>query len=111
VFNSGILIDPAPGARYNYVPADAAVLARAQKIKAVCDRYSVPLPAAALQFPLAHPRVCTVLLGIRAIGELEKDLRWLEVSIPDALWADLKREGLLRDNAPTPSSAKSESRH
>jgi D-threo-aldose 1-dehydrogenase len=111
VFNSGILIDPAPGARYNYVPADAAVLARAQKIKAVCDRYSVPLPAAALQFPLAHPRVCTVLLGIRAIDELEKNLRWLEVSIPDALWADLKREGLLRDNAPTPSSAKGESRH
>ncbi len=108
VFNSGILIDPAPGARYNYVPADSAVLARAQKIKAVCDRYSVPLPAAALQFPLAHPRVCTVLLGIRAIDELEKNLRWLEVSIPDALWADLKREGLLRDNAPTPSSAKSE---
>jgi D-threo-aldose 1-dehydrogenase len=111
VFNSGILIDPAPGARYNYVPADAAVLARAQKIKAVCDRYSVPLPAAALQFPLAHPRVCTVLLGIRAIDELEKNLRWLEVSIPDALWADLKREGLLRDNAPTPSSAKSGPRH
>ena len=108
VFNSGILIDPAPGARYNYVPADSAVLARALKIKAVCDRYSVPLPAAALQFPLAHPRVCTVLLGIRAIDELEKNLRWLEVSIPDALWADLKREGLLRDNAPTPSSAKSE---
>ncbi len=111
VFNSGILIDPAPGARYNYVPADAAVLARAQKIKSVCDRYDVPLPAAALQFPLAHPRVCTVLLGIRTIDELEKNLGWLDVSIPDGLWAELKHEGLLRVDAPTPSSAKSESRH
>ena len=111
VFNSGILIDPAPGVRYNYVPADAAVLARAQKIKSVCERYNVPLPAAALQFPLAHPRVCTVLLGIRTIDELEKNLGWLDVSIPDGLWAELKHEGLLRDDAPTPSSAKSESRH
>jgi D-threo-aldose 1-dehydrogenase len=58
---------------------------------------------------LAHPRVCTVLLGIRAIDELEKNLRWLDVSIPDELWADLKSEGLLRDDAPTPSSAKIDS--
>src|SRR5229473_4086699 len=109
VFNSGILIDPAPGTRYNYVPAEADVIARAQQIKAVCDRHDVPLPAAALQFPLAHPRVCTVLLGIRTIDELEKDVRWLDVPIPDELWAELKHEGLLREDAPTPSSAKIES--
>jgi len=111
VFNSGILIDPAPGARYNYVPADSAVIARAERIKSVCDRYDVPLPAAALQFPLAHPRVCTVLLGIRSINELEKNLGWLHVSIPDQLWAELKHEGLLHGDAPTPSSTRVESRH
>lgn len=111
VFNSGILVDPSPGARYNYVPADAAVIARAQKIKAVCDRYGVPMPAAALQFPLAHPRVCTVLLGIRTIDELEKNLRWLNVSIPDDLWAELKHEGLLRDDAPTLQRPAIESGH
>jgi len=109
VFNSGILIDPAPGTRYNYVPAEADVIARAQKIKAVCDRYDVPLPAAALQFPLAHPRVCTVLLGIRSIDELEKDVRWLDVSIPNELWAQLKNEGLLREDAPVPQSSGIES--
>jgi len=106
VFNSGILIDPAPGARYNYVPAEPAVMARAQRIKAVCDRHDVPLPAAALQFPLAHPRVCTVLLGIRSIDELEKNLRWLDVSLPDELWAELKHEGLLREDAPTPRNSR-----
>ena len=111
VFNSGILIDPAPGARYNYVPADPAVMARAQRIKAVCDRYKVPLPAAALQFPLAHPRVCTVLLGIRSVDELEKNLRWLDVSIPDELWGELKSDGLLREDAPTPSSRRIEAPH
>ena len=110
VFNSGILIDPAPGARYNYVPADPTVIARAERIKSVCDRYDVPLPAAALQFPLAHPRVCTVLLGIRSIDELKRDLLWLELSIPNELWADLKHEGLLREDAPTPTSSPIESR-
>ncbi len=104
VFNSGILIDPVPGVRYNYLPADSAVMARAEGIKAVCDRYDVPLPAAALQFPFAHPRVCTVLLGIRSIDELDKDLLWLDVPIPDELWAELKSKGLLREDAPTPSS-------
>ena len=76
----------------------------------MCDRFDVPLPAAALQFPLAHPRVCTVLLGIRSIDELERDLRWLDVPIPDQLWAELKHEGLLRVDAPTPSSTRVESR-
>lgn len=111
VFNSGILVDPVPGARYNYIPAEPAVVARAQRIKVVCDRYDVPLPSAALQFPLAHPRVCTVLLGIRSIEELEKNLRWLDVSIPDELWAELKSAGLVREEAPTPSNARIESGH
>jgi D-threo-aldose 1-dehydrogenase len=102
VFNSGILIDPSPGARYNYVPASAADLARAQLIKAVCDRYEVPLPAAADQFPFAHPRVSTVLIGFRSIDQLERNLAWLDVPIPTELWTDLKEEGLLRADAPTP---------
>jgi D-threo-aldose 1-dehydrogenase len=102
VFNTGILIDPSPGARYNYVPASSADLARAQRIKAVCERYDVPLPAAALQFPFAHPRVCTVLLGFRSIAQLETNLEWLDVPIPTELWAELKHEGLLRHHAPTP---------
>jgi D-threo-aldose 1-dehydrogenase len=103
VFNSGILIDPSPGARYNYVPASAEELGRANRIQAVCARYDVALPAAALQFPFAHPRVCTVLIGFRSIGQLEQNLAWLEAPIPADLWADLKAEGLLRADAPTPA--------
>ncbi|MEA2547444.1 MAG: hypothetical protein QOE42_42 [Chloroflexota bacterium] len=103
VFNSGILIDPSPGARYNYVPASAAELARANRIKAVCARYDVALPAAALQFPFAHPRVCTVLIGFRSIGQQEQNLAWLDAPIPADLWTDLKAEGLLRADAPTPA--------
>src|SRR4029077_4770799 len=102
VFNSGILIDPSPGARYNYVPASAAGLDRAQRIKAVGSRYDVPLPAAALQFPFAHPRVCTVLMGFRSTEPLDRNLVWLDVALPSKLWTQLTDEGLLRVDAPTP---------
>jgi D-threo-aldose 1-dehydrogenase len=102
VFNSGILIDPSPGANFNYVPADDATLAKARAIKEICDKHEVPLAAAALQFPLAHPRVCTVLVGPRTIGELETDLSLFEVEIPPQLWADLRHEELLGADVPTP---------
>jgi len=72
---------------------DAALLQR------VCRRHGVSLAAAA---PLAHPRVCSVLLGLRSIAELETNLRLLEVDIPPALWRDLVAEGLLRDDVPVP---------
>jgi D-threo-aldose 1-dehydrogenase len=102
VFNSGILIDPVPGAHFNYVPADHALLARARAIQQICDKHDVPMAAAAIQFPLAHPRVCTVLIGPRTIGELETDLSLFEVEIPPQLWADLRQEGLLGADIPTP---------
>jgi D-threo-aldose 1-dehydrogenase len=101
VFNSGVLVDPVPGAHFNYVPADAAVLARAAAIDEVCGRHGVPLAAAALQFPLAHPRVATVLVGPRTIDELAADLTLLDADIPAGLWRDLRRAGLLGD-VPTP---------
>jgi D-threo-aldose 1-dehydrogenase len=102
VFNSGILIDPVPGAHFNYLPADHAFLAKARAIREICDKHEVPLAAAAVQFPLAHPRVCTVLVGPRTIGELETDLSLFEVEIPARLWADLRHEGLLGADIPTP---------
>jgi D-threo-aldose 1-dehydrogenase len=102
VFNSGILIDPVPGAHFNYLPADQALLVRARAIQQICNKHDVPMAAAALQFPLAHPRVCTVLIGPRTIGELETDLSLFEVEIPAQLWADLRQEGLLGADIPTP---------
>jgi D-threo-aldose 1-dehydrogenase len=105
VFNSGVLIAPDVGSLYNYVPAPDEVIQRAQRIRAVCDRFGVPLPAAALQFPLAHPRVSTVLIGFRSIAELEDDLRWLQTPIPADLWYEQRRERLIREDAPVPTGA------
>lgn len=103
VFNSGVLIAPGAGALYDYVPAPDDVIERARRIKAVCDLFEVPLPAAALQFPLAHPRVSTVLIGFRSLAELEHDLGWLQTPIPIDLWAELRRQRLIREDAPIPT--------
>jgi D-threo-aldose 1-dehydrogenase len=102
VFNSGVLVDPTPGANFNYVPADEEVLAKTSAIQSICSRHGVPLAAAAVQFPLAHPSVCTVLIGPRTADELETDLALFDVEIPPQLWVDLRREGLLGDDVPTP---------
>ena len=102
VYNSGILADPKPGARYNYVTAPAPLLQRAQKIRSVCDRHDVPLKAAAVQFPLGHPAVSCVVVGCRSAAHLDESLEMFEMAIPPALWQELKSEGLLPENAPTP---------
>jgi D-threo-aldose 1-dehydrogenase len=102
VFNSGVLVDPSPGARFDYVPAPEEVLSRARQIEEICRQHEVPMPTAALQFPFAHPQVSSVLLGPRSIAELETSLGLLQVEIPAGLWTDLRQEGLIREDAPVP---------
>jgi D-threo-aldose 1-dehydrogenase len=102
VYNSGVLADPRPGSHYNYAPVPPAVLERAQRLDAVCARHGVPLKAAAIQFPLGHPAVASVLTGARSPAELEETLAMSAVEIPPDLWAELKAEGLLPEEAPTP---------
>ena len=102
VYNSGILADPKPGAHYDYAAAPAPLLERARRIRAVCERHGVPLMAAAVQFPMGHPAVNAVVVGCRSKAHLEETLRMFEMDIPPELWGDLKADGLLGDNVPTP---------
>jgi D-threo-aldose 1-dehydrogenase len=102
VYNSGILVDPRPGATFNYRPAPPEWLERAQRLKAICDRSDTPLAAAAIQFPLAHPAVATVLTGVRSVAELEENERMFRFPVPGSLWPALRDEGLLPEDAPTP---------
>ncbi|HEX8940881.1 MAG TPA: aldo/keto reductase [Candidatus Limnocylindrales bacterium] len=102
VYNSGILADARPGAYFDYHPAPPAVLQRAQRIQAVCSRYDVPLAAAAIQFPFGHPSVASVLTGSRSVAEIEQNAALFSHPIPDELWDDLRAEGLLPDQVPTP---------
>ena len=102
VFNSGILADPGPGAHYNYRPAPPEVVERARRLQVVCERHGVPLPAAAIQFPLGHPAVASVVVGARSTTELDEDIAMFRWPVPSALWADLRREDLIAAEAPTP---------
>jgi D-threo-aldose 1-dehydrogenase len=105
-FASGILVrGPGPGAIYNYRPAKPEIIAKAERLAAVCARHRVPLPAAALQFPLAHPSVAAVIPGPVAPEEVRKNLAWMRHPIPAALWTELKDDGLIRPGAPTPPGA------
>jgi D-threo-aldose 1-dehydrogenase len=101
-YNSGVLADPEKGT-YNYREAPPGVVAKALQIKKVCDRHGVPLKAAALQFPLGHPAVSSVVPGTRSPSHQEENLRMISHSIHDSLWDELKEEGLLDQEAPTPS--------
>jgi D-threo-aldose 1-dehydrogenase len=89
VFNSGILADPRPGGTFDYAAAPADVVARAQQLAATCARYGVELKAAAIQFPLRHPAVASVLTGCRNVGELEENVRLFQVPVPAELWREL----------------------
>jgi len=103
-FNSGILATGATeGAKYNYAPAPAAILDRVRRIEAVCAEYNVPLPAAALQFVVAHPAVPSFMAGTRTVAQLRQNLDWFATPIPPDFWADLKSKGLLREDAPVPA--------
>ena len=90
VFNSGVLAAPGPDARFDYAPAPPAVLERVADIAAVCAEHGVPLAAAALQLPLRHLAVTSVLVGARSAAEVAEDHELLRFPIPEALWEELQ---------------------
>ena len=103
-FNGGILATGAvPGAKWNYAPAPAAVMDKVKKIEAVSARHKVPLAAAALQFLLAHPAVVSHVPGTRTVQQMEQNLALVAAPIPGDFWRELKREGLIRQDAPVPA--------
>jgi D-threo-aldose 1-dehydrogenase len=102
-FQSGILATgPTPDAHYNYAPAPPDILERVGRIQAVCARHDVPLAAAALQFPLGHPQVASVIPGAAGVAQSRRNVETFSHPIPPDLWAELKAEGLLREDAPVP---------
>ena len=102
VMNTGLLAGPGSGARYDYGAAPPAMIERAQRLASICARHGVALRDAAIQFPLAHPAIVSLVTGVRSIAHLEEYPAAMATSIPDALWDELKAEGLLRADAPVP---------
>jgi D-threo-aldose 1-dehydrogenase len=104
IFNSGLMSQPrpAPGATFNYAPADQTLVDKVNKVADVCESHGVTLPTAALAFPLFHPAVAGIAVGCRTPEEVRTNAALARTEVPAALWTDLKAAGLLRPDAVTP---------
>ena len=102
-FASGILVTgPGPGARYRYAPAEDEIQKRTADIVAACGRHGVSLPTAALHFPLGHPAVVSVIPGAAHPDEVRANIASFDQTVPAGLWEELKGQGLIAREAPTP---------
>ena len=106
-YNSGILATgahPADGSApyFNYAPAPAGLVARVEVIERVCAEFDVPRSAAALQCPLAHQAVGSVIPGARTVAEFDQNLALATRAVPQAFWQALSDRGLIAPDAPLP---------
>jgi D-threo-aldose 1-dehydrogenase len=102
-FNSGILATGArPGATYFYRDAEPEIVERTTRIEAVCARHGVAIASAAIQFPLAHPAIASVVTGMGNANEAAANLAHCRAAIPGAFWDELKHEDLIAHGAPVP---------
>ena len=88
--------------RDSYEPVQDHVFASASRLAAVCNRFGTSMPAVAAQFPLGHRAVRTVCLGAYSSAQVRRNAALFEVDVPEELWSELRAEGLLRPDAPTP---------
>jgi D-threo-aldose 1-dehydrogenase len=106
VFNSGILAtgvrDARAPLRFNYAAAPASWVEKTRAIEDACERFGVPLRAAALQFPLAHPAVDIVISGAQTAGQWRDAMRMMATPIAEAFWRHLRDTALIPPDAPLP---------
>jgi D-threo-aldose 1-dehydrogenase len=105
VFNSGVLAQrrPVDGAMYGYDQASPAVLERANRIAEVCAAHDVTLPQAAMAFPLTHPAVAGIVVGMRSAEEVRQNLPGFASGVSGQLWNDLRSQGLVDERVPIPA--------
>jgi D-threo-aldose 1-dehydrogenase len=101
VLRRGLLLTGSTSETGRFAPRAEEVL-KAGQLQAVCKRHGVPLPAAALQFPLGHPAITSVLVGALAPDHVRSNIESFSCPIPPELWLELKAEGLVAEDAPVP---------
>ena len=99
VYNSGLLSRPRPAAdaHYDYGPAPAAMIARANAIADTCEEFGITLPEAAIAYPLRHPAVVSVVVGMRTADQVVGTAERYAARIPEDFWRALSERGLTRD--------------
>ncbi|MFG2658686.1 aldo/keto reductase [Streptomyces sp. NPDC048425] len=97
VFNSGLLAThrPLEGTTFDYAPASSSALQRAHRLADVAEAHGVTLPQLAMAFPLRHPAVAGIVVGMRSAAEVRQNIAALRMPIPEQVWDDLRSEGLL----------------
>jgi D-threo-aldose 1-dehydrogenase len=105
IYNSGILAGPRTGAKFNYEDADAALVARAPELQALCGKHGTGLKAAAVQFCGAHPAVTVTLQGARTPAEVAENIAMAEAPVPPGFWQELRARKLVDAQAPLPGGA------
>ncbi|MFB2563978.1 aldo/keto reductase [Rhizobium sp. IMFF44] len=105
IFNSGVLASGTKGTTptYDYGKVPAEVLDRVKRIEALCDQFTVDLPAAAMQFVYAHPAVATLVMGAKNPQEVAANTKAIQAKIPSEFWTALRESGAIPENAPLPS--------
>ena len=109
VFNSGILATRVAKERpmtFNYAPAERVWVDKALAMQSVCDQHGVSLPAAALQFALAHPAAQIVMLGVRSVAQWQAARQAEGAVIPSDFWRQLRHEGWIPAQAPIPGETR-----
>ena len=107
-YNSGILATGTRGGEtplYNYLPAPESVREKVHRLESICEEFDVPLAAAALQFPLAHPAVVSVIPGLESVSRVAQTIALYRTKIPSGFWARLRAAALLHPDAPLPGGA------
>ena len=102
VFQGGMLANPSTGASYSAYPQPESALETAREMDRICLAHGVSLGTAAIQFPLGHPAVKSVIVGARSVAELDEDIAMFRAKVPNDLWADMKEAGLLPRDVPVP---------
>jgi D-threo-aldose 1-dehydrogenase len=103
VFASGILATGATNnAQYRYQSVPPDVRAKVEHMQRLCAQHAITLSAAALQFPLAHPAVATVIPGANSPAQVRSNVAAFRTDIPPAFWSALREQGLIDADAPLP---------
>ncbi|RSN52532.1 aldo/keto reductase [Amycolatopsis sp. WAC 04182] len=101
IFNSGLLAVPRPvaGAHFDYETATPEIVERANRIADVCEAHGVTLPQAAMAFPLRHPAVAGIAVGMRSAEEVRRNVESFAAEVPAQVWVDLRAAGLIGSTA------------
>ncbi|MCY4143752.1 MAG: aldo/keto reductase [Gammaproteobacteria bacterium] len=101
-FAGGWLVSSNQSPSYMYGPPSEGIERKTNALRRICHAYNVPLPAAAMQFQLAHSLVSAIIPGAKSAGEVEENYQLLQHAIPSALWTELRSQGLVDPEAPIP---------